>query len=364
MAFTRGRKFWSWFAAAWLPLLATYFMAFSMQGRTSAPKTFVFALANVLPDALLGIGIACMSNWVWRTESSRRRASLLIAMGLAFVVASTASKVVLDMLIANLDGIDRLWSSYDRGVLTWQCFISLLAFVVIMSVTFSLTAASRLREEEARRSEADLLRARSELKALRAQLNPHLLFNTLHSVRALIAENPIAAEEALEHLGDLLRYALRVQDATDEGVLLREEWEFVRVYLSLEELRLGERLRVDAHVDEAALDSIVPAFVLQPLVENAIRHGIAALERGGTLRIRAEVESGALTLRVDNDIVQANGDGTAALHTPTTGTGRGLDLVRQRLRALYGAASTVDVDRSSEAGFSVTLRFPAAMESW
>jgi LytS/YehU family sensor histidine kinase len=213
-----------------------------------------------------------------------------------------------------------------------------------------------LREEQARLSEVELLRARSELKALRAQVNPHFLFNTLHSVRALIRENPDSAEEALVELGDLLRYALRVQDAADDGVLLREEWEFSRAYLALEKLRLGDRLHVEEELSDAALQSVVPAFVLQPLVENAIRHGIAPRERGGTVWIRAELADGALRLQVRDDGPGANG-------FATKGMGLGLDLLRQRLRALYGAAGSVEVASAGAAGFSVTLRFPCAMES-
>jgi len=268
-------------------------------------------------------------------------------------IVGAVAKVCVNILLARAEGRQVSWSDYDRSILLWQMFFSLLAFAVVASVSFGLSAGARLRAEEARRSQAELLRARSELKALRAQLEPHFLFNTLHSVRALIGESPGSAQEALEQLGDLLRYALRIQDAADDGVLLREEWDFVRAYLALERLRLGERLAVEEDVQEAALEVVVPAFVLQPLVENAIRHAISVRRGGGTLRLRARLDAGTLLLSVSDD-----GPGDSA--PPARGTGKGLDLVRQRLAALHGAAASVEVQSLPGAGFTVTIRLAAA----
>jgi LytS/YehU family sensor histidine kinase len=284
-----------------------------------------------------------------------RRLVDVVGLGIGYVVVATAANLVLGVLVTRYSGGTVGWTTYAASVLLWQAFFSSFAFAVLASVTFGLATAASLREEGARRSEAELLRARSELKALRAQLNPHFLFNTLHSVRALIRENPGTAEDALEQLGDLLRYSLRIQDAADDGVLLREEWEFVRAYLALEKLRLGERLRVEEEASEAALQSVVPAFVLQPLVENAIRHGIAVRERGGTVRLRARLEGDALSLQVQDDGPGANGHATR-------GTGKGLELVRQRLSALYGAAGSVEVSSSPGSGFSVVVRLSGAPE--
>ena len=120
----------------------------------------------------------------------------------------------------------------------------------------------------------------------------------------------------------------------------------------------GLRLRkvwVEEQVSPAALASVVPAFVLQPLVENAVRHGIAPSPRGGTIRIRAALEDGALCLDVQDDGLGANG-------AATKGTGKGLELVRQRLRALYGAAGAMEVRAPAGGGFAVTLRLPATLE--
>ena len=355
MSLPPARRFWWWYAAAWLPLLAIYAWAYWEERSMGFASTVLAMLVNVLPDALPGVGVVLVCRRLWRDAKRGKRTRRIVLLALAFVLVATFAKAAANLLLMRSDGIPVDWASYDRRILLWQAFFSLLAFAVVASVTYGSSAAARLREEEARRSQAELLRARSELKALRAQLNPHFLFNTLHSLRALIGEDPHAAQEALEQLGDLLRYGVRIQGAEDEGVLLEEEWEFVRTYLALEKLRLGERLRVEEQVSPAALASVVPAFVLQPLVENAVRHGIAPSPRGGTIRIRAALEDGALCLDVQDDGLGANG-------AATKGTGKGLELVRQRLRALYGAAGAMEVRAPAGGGFAVTLRLPATLE--
>jgi len=353
MGISRARKFWLWYAAAWLPMLAVYVYGFLQQGRREAADVALAALANVLPEALLGIAVVHACRRAWRLEDGARGRVLLV--GLAFLGAAMWLKTTLNLLLMRSEVPGASWADYDLGILLWQSLFSALVFAILASVTYGLGAAARLREEEERRSQADLMRVRSELKALRSQLNPHFLFNALHSLGALMRENPDSAELALDQLGDLLRYSLRVQDAAEDGVLLLEEWEFVRAYLALEKLRLGERLCVEQEASEAALQSVVPAFVLQPLAENAIRHGIGASERGGTVRIRARLEGPTLELEVRDD---GPGNGGHA----TKGSGKGLELVRQRLRALYGAAGTVEVASAPGTGYAVTLRFPGTRD--
>jgi sensor histidine kinase YesM len=169
--------------------------------------------------------------------------------------------------------------------------------------------------------------ARAQFAALRAQLNPHFLFNTLHSLTVLIRASPALAEEAVERLGALLRFALRHSGA--EEISLGEELDFVRDYLALEALRLGERLRVEIVVDAAILGVAVPPLCLQPLVENAIRHGLSPKPEGGTLRLSARAQSGSLSVLVSDDGVGAGpecsrnrGSGLASL-SRRIGLGRG-----------------------------------------
>jgi LytS/YehU family sensor histidine kinase len=180
--------------------------------------------------------------------------------------------------------------------------------------------------------------------ALRAQVNPHFLFNALHSVGALVAIDPARADKALECLGDLLRYALGAEDE----VLFAQEWRFTENFLAFEQIRLGERLSVNASADPDTLSAMVPPLILQPLVENAVRHGIADRPEGGRIEVRASIEDACLTLRVTDD-----GRGAAGV----AGDGLGLGSVRRRLHARYGDRSALDVHPAA-AGFTVTVRLP------
>ena len=174
----------------------------------------------------------------------------------------------------------------------------------------------------------------------------------MHSLLALVRNEPRAAEDAIEQFADLLRYASRVHDETRDEVTLSEEWQFVQNYLALESLRIGDRLKVHADVDKQALDCVVPAFCLQPLVENAIRHGIAPRGAGGTMWIRGSIDDGKLLLEVKDD-------GPGADYESVFNNGRhGLRLVRQRLEALYGNRARFEVVTLPARGFTVRVSVP------
>jgi len=234
--------------------------------------------------------------------------------------------------------------------LGWSMFTGLLLYGSVAGVAFGLETSARLRDEKARSARAETLRVRAELAALRAQLNPHFLFNTLHTVLGLVRRDPALAEEALQDLGDVLRYSLRVQGG-DDHVPLEEELKFVARYLAIERVRLGERLRVEEEVSPDALACRLPAFTLQPIVENAIRYAVANRAQGGRVRIEARLDTGEGCLWI---VVRDDGPGTPAA---AAGAGRGLALVRQRLEAGFGPAARLATEKT-EAGFVVTLKVP------
>jgi hypothetical protein len=182
---TRAHKFWWWYAAAWLLLFAVFFSSFSLQGRSAAAA--LGALCNVFPDALLGIGVVRACRGLWSREDRRRLSAKIAVLGLAFTLASTLIKATLDMVLVGwADGRTVSWASYDRGVLLWQAFLGLLAFAGLASVTFGAAAATRLREEEERRAQADLARARRAGPARAAQ--PALPVQHAAPVRALVGK--------------------------------------------------------------------------------------------------------------------------------------------------------------------------------
>ncbi|MBO6576659.1 MAG: histidine kinase [Rhodothermales bacterium] len=214
---------------------------------------------------------------------------------------------------------------------SWRLLMGFWLYVILAGLSYAVRNQRRLRDQEQRAAKAAREAAEARLDALRGQLQPHFLFNALHAVTALVHANADAAEEALERLGQLLRYAIR--DRGDEFVRLEEEWSFTLDYLALQRVRFGEGLVVDASCADEAAARRVPAFVLQPLVENAVRHGVEARGGRGHITMAALLdEDRALLLEVRDD-GPGFGDESSG--------GSGLATLAERLRALYGAGAAV-----------------------
>lgn len=226
-----------------------------------------------------------------------------------------------------------------------------LTFVFMVAFVFGWERLRAARARELRAAQLEASLARAELRGLRLQLQPHFLFNALNTISATMYENPAAADEMIGRLAELLRASLR-QGQADE-VKLAEELELLGAYLGLLEARFGERLRVELEVEEACRAVLVPPLLLQPLAENAIRHGRAESEGEGRLRIAARRAGEALELVVENDL-------PAAAPAPARGSGEGglgLASVSERLRLLYGERQSFGAGRSGEL-FRVALRLP------
>jgi sensor histidine kinase YesM len=220
--------------------------------------------------------------------------------------------------------------------------------------------AETLREmEEVRLVEARLKEqaARAELAALQARINPHFFFNTLNTISSLLEEDPDEAEEMLGTLGELFRYTFKVADAGP--VPLDEELRFVEGYLGIEQARFGDRLRVIWEIDAHARRFLVPGLLLQPLVENAVLHGLAPVPEGGSLRIAARPADGGVTVEIEDD-------GIGHGHEPERvfREGHGLDNVRQRIDTLYRGRGSIRLDPgSSGRGTVVRVVIPAPVSS-
>lgn len=194
-----------------------------------------------------------------------------------------------------------------------------------------------------------------ELKALQAQINPHFLFNTINTIAAFIRTDPTEARRLLRQFGTFYR---RTLEQADDLVTVEREIEFVRTYLELEQARFGERLVFEADVDDEALAHPLPAFMLQPLVENAVGHGMRADGSTLTVRVLGRCEPGALTLSVIDDGEGMSPERLATAFETATSTGLGIALrnVRDRLTGHFGPESSMQIDSSPGAGTTVTLR--------
>ena len=243
----------------------------------------------------------------------------------------------------------------QRGFLDGpRAWVDVGLWALLFSALFSgMSLARHFHEETVRRAaQVERVRAelvRAELRALQAQVNPHFLFNTLNSIAALIAVNPAAAEDLTTRLADVFRYALTA--TRRETAPLEDELEFVRTWLSIEHVRFGDRLRVEEAIGPDLGSVRVPALLLQPLVENAVRYAVGHGPEGGTVRIVAERRDASLRLTVADD--GPGFDPTA----PPRGTGTGLEGVRERLR-LAGDGHRMDLDTAPGHGTRVTLTLP------
>jgi hypothetical protein len=266
--------------------------------------------------------------------------------------------IVLYQVVAGAVGVLRpsrvsfLERSFQE-FLFWFLSDSLLYWAVIF-IDWGIRQLKQVRDRELRASHLETQLAEARLSALKAQLHPHFLFNALHTIGTLVRTGRAAlAVRVVAELGDLLRAML--DDATTQEVPLRRELAFVRNYLEIEQIRFSDRLDVVFAVDDDTLDAKVPHLILQPLVENAIRHGIAPHGSGGRLVIAARRENGRLLLDVTDDgrgLEDGNG------REPTDRPGLGLQNVRDRLTQLFGGESSVTLVPGPAGGAAAQVRMP------
>lgn len=246
-------------------------------------------------------------------------------------------------------------------VLSLTSPVALLAvfFFVVATIAVPIKIWNNARiEMKLEEQEKLLLEAR--LDALQSQINPHFLFNTLNSISSLVRFDPDQARELIVKLSKILR---RLLGKHDEFVQLREEIEFVDDYLDIEVVRFGrEKLRVYKHLDPDTLDVVVPAMLLQPLVENSIKHGLSPKIDGGSITIRSRMQEGKLLVQVEDDGVGMSAPPAVAASTMSSGAGIGMANVAERLQVLYGDDGRMTVRSRDNQGTLVVLELPVLQQ--
>jgi signal transduction histidine kinase len=232
--------------------------------------------------------------------------------------------------------------------------VPVLPTTIITLIAYHLVVR-RMQALQTRARELTELAATAQLAALRAQLNPHFLFNSLNSIAQLIHADPDKAEVCVERLAELLRYVLR--RAEKDFVPLAEELDVTGAYLDIERARFDERLRVETDVDQASLAMLVPNFILQPLVENAVKHGLARKVGPGRVRIEARMAQGGLLLSVHDDGVGMSDTTLGQIYE----RGVGLRNLRDRLERLYGPAHAPAIVSRLGQGTRVEIRLPPSL---
>ena len=282
-----------------------------------------------------------------------RQIALHLSAALSYAVVHTAVMVGLRMFLLRNETLPPDFQGWWRaGLLSYLEQLDWLLMTYLFLIGLAYALAYR-RESEARALNASQLETRlieAQLQSLQRQLHPHFLFNTLNTISGLIRTDPDGADQMIDRLGDLLRMTLHKSNIQE--VPLKEELEVLQKYVEIEQTRFGSRLNVEMQIQPEVLDAQVPSLLLQPLVENAIRHGIAPNARPGWIAVHAERDGEELLLEVRD-----SGDGLPPDRLMALNRGVGLDNTRSRLEHLYHARYEFTFS-NLERGFCVTIRIP------
>jgi signal transduction histidine kinase len=290
-------------------------------------------------------------RWPIESRAWRTRVPLQLALSVVFSVVELALETVVFIQLSLLESVMQHSFLIGFPVLVVAGFHeNIITYWGILGIQSGFRYYRGFQERELHASELKAKLVRAQLSALKMQLQPHFLFNTLNAIMVLVRQQRgRQAEEMLARLSDLLRCVL--EDVETQQIPLRKEFEYLRLYLSIEQVRFQDRLNIEISADDSALEAAVPHMALQPIVENAVRHGIGRVAAAGTIRISASHTNETLVIRVADD---GPGLGTADL---AGGSGIGLANTRSRLHQLYGDAASLRVE-NGERGVVATLTLP------
>ena len=349
-AAVKARPFgWAAYALAWVAAAMLWSLAAASSLRQSPLSTFPFAALGMSVAAVMGAGVWHLSGRLAWDRRDVRFYAVHLACLAGYAVGYVGGFFIPDLARGRFG---TAWSqAVQSRALGWNLLMGAWLYLVVAGLSYAVRAQQRVSHAAELEARAQATLREAQLTVLRARLNPHFFFNALHAISALL-EDPVAADQALDQLGGLLRHAL---DERRSEVPLASEWAFTESYLAFEKLRFGDRLRSTLVSEPEAQAIEVPALLLQPLVENAVRHGIAPRPEGGTVEVRAGLDGGMLVLSVADDGPGASGAGNPQ--------GIGLTSLRGRLQALYGGKAEVRIQTAPGAGYRVTLVLPTRIRS-
>jgi len=353
-------RWWAAYAALCLLAWALYAMAGSewQRGEWRFWDGAYEATWNLLPP--MAVGLLALP-WVRRLQVVPRSARVLAVQHAGAALVFVGLWLLLDFVASwLLFGADHARATFEQRVL-WRAVWGVFIYTGLMFGFGGALHAQRAQAAALTAARAEAALVRAELAAISGKLNPHFLFNTLNSLLMLTRSNPGRAEDALLTFSRLMRYVLDTTRGAASRVQLRDELDFVRDYLALETLRLGPRLTVDWQLDDAVLDDTVPPLTLQPLVENAVQHGLAPLLQGGVLRVQAQRLGDALQLCVADN-------GAGCVWPPLPGQparahdGVGLSALQRRFELDYQGRARLTVRSAPGAGFEVHIHIPQNLD--
>jgi two-component system LytT family sensor kinase len=343
--------------AVWLSVSVVFAAVQSATGLDTSKPLLFLLLANGVHFGLWTLTLPLLAAMVRRYPLQRGEVIRhgLVLLPFCFLVAFTVSLIYVTVVYFTLVSLVSLplrahvttYSAVLRRGADLFLQMDLMSCVLLVSSLHAWRWWQAYRSEQRRNSELESRLANANLNALRMQLHPHFLFNTLHSISALVTEDVEGARQMIVALGDFLR--LTLEDRAVQMRSLTDELEFIRLYVGIEKMRLGSRMRVEYDVDAETMDAMLPYLILQPLVENAIRHGIARIARPARIRLRSERMSGGLHLTLENDGPQTTRDFRPGL---------GITNTLERLRLHYGEDFHFQLANRPEGGCLADLTIP------
>jgi len=335
---------------AWLPFFVIWVFMTMTYARYSLPAALVTSLISMGGASLLGIAVwhVCR-RWPWPLRLTLKFYLVHILLACSYTLVWNLSIYWFESICRGSNALADFWAS---RVLGFQLLTGVWIYGLFAGVSYALQTRNRLHEKETLAMRAEALAAAARLDAIRARLNPHFLFNALHTLAALVKFHPTLAEGAIERLGDMLRYTLK-EDGR-EVVEFSEEYDFTRQYIAFEQLRYEDRLKVDLQIDPESFHFDVPPFSMQTLAENAVRHAISVRPEGGSIWIACACRDGRLSVTVRDD-------GPGCSVEPVPSHQFGLRSLRERLRAAYGPSTDLNV-HSGPDGFEASFIVPSPSE--
>jgi two-component sensor histidine kinase len=339
-------------AASLVPALLNAFTSymnsrFGARGSADWGDVIFFGSEWLFLGALSPITYVLARRYPLRRESAGRAIAVHFAGALVLCIGWASLGVSLSLLLKRYptqEGLLRSYLGWSLTSLPWSVFM----YFTILGCIYAFTYYREARERESQQARLAAQLAEARLGALRMQLNPHFLFNSLNAIAVLVRDqNTRDASRMLELLSGVLRQVLLSEKRQE--VTLDEELRFIEQYLAIEQVRFSDRLQVRWSIEPKARDALVPAFILQPLVENAVRHGVAKLSEGGVIEVTARESGGDLVLSVRD-----NGAG----YRPASDAGVGLANTRARLETLFGKAAQLQVVRAEGGGTFANVCFP------
>jgi signal transduction histidine kinase len=300
----------------------------------------------------------CVTSAMWKLSQRVPLASSFSPKAIsAHVLAGSALGVVHLLLLGSLGFTDTGWQAHTTAIAIWTSLLNInrfgmevLLYGFVLGITGIIQFQIRAQQEALKSLELQKQLSTAHLRALQMQLEPHFLFNTLNAITTLVElERSKEAAEMLSHLNAILKSTLK--RTTPEKVPLSQELEVMENYLAIEQVRFADRLRIEIKADPSALDGLVPCFLLQPIVENAIRHGIANCENEGLVEASARRDGSMLHLRIRD-----SGPGLSA--HPQNGHGIGLSNIRERLTHFYQGEYMMRAQPVATGGFEVAISIP------